>query len=110
MDRKYNDLIGDMIKASDNKDEFKGNGQPLPKNYMKKDVFQSFQEKAKDAGFLPPWLELQKEIAILVHAAKTEDDIELINTKIKKHNNICPAPMQKNLVSLINIEKAKKFW
>lgn len=110
MDREYNDPIGDMMKQSDRKEEFKGNGKPLAKGYLKQDVFQNFQEIAKDAGFLPPWLRLQKEIATLVHSAKTETDIEAINTKIKKHNTICPAPMQKHLITLNNLEKAKNIW
>lgn len=110
MDREYNDPIGDMMKESSQKKAFKGNGKPLPKDYLQQDVFQNFQKIAKDAGFLPPWLRLQKEIATLVHSAKTGLDIETINNKIKKHNTICPAPMQKHLISLKNIEKAKKNW
>lgn len=110
MDREYNDPIGDMLKESARKDEFKGNGKPLSKDYLQKDVFQNFQKIAKDAGFLPPWLRLQKEIAALVHRANTEADIEEINTKIKKHNTICPQPMQKYLISLEGLEKAKEKW
>ncbi|ASK64053.1 hypothetical protein CFK37_18770 [Virgibacillus phasianinus] len=109
-DREYRDFIGEMIEASGKKDEFKGNGKPLPKDYMKRDVFQNFQKTAKDAGFLPPWLKLQKEISLLVHAAETESDIEAINKKIRKHNGMCPAPMQKRLVTLNNLEKAKEIW
>lgn len=110
MDREYNDPIGDMLKESARKDASKGNGKPLSKDYLQQDVFQNFQRIAKDAGFLPPWLRLQKEIATLVHVAKTEDDLEVINTKIRKHNTICPPPMQKYLVSLGNLEKAKLNW
>lgn len=108
MDKEYNDFIGDMMKESGQ--DFKGNGKPLPKDYMEKDVFQNFQKIAKDAGFLPPWLRLQKEIAALVHSAKTGNDIEMVNTKIRKHNTICPPPMQKRLISLKNLEKAKRIW
>ena len=112
MDRKYNDLIGDILETSGEKDNYtgKGKGKPLPKRYMEMDLFQNFQEKAKEAGFLPPWLKLQKEIAMLIHAAKTERDIKLINDKIKKHNIICPPPMQKSLISLDNLEEAKRVW
>lgn len=112
MDRKYNDFIGDIIK--DNNYEYEkdlpGKGKPLPKDYMQKDTFQHFQKIAKDAGFLPPWLELQKEIRALIQSAKTEKDIEKINSKIKKHNRNCPSPMQKKLVSLSDLEEIKKNW
>jgi|SRR5690606_32913765 len=112
MDRKYNDLIGDILEGAGEKDNFnyKGKGKPLPKEYLEKDIFQNFQKIAKDAGFLPPWLELQKEISALVHSCKTEKDVSTINKKIKKYNSICPVQMQKYLISLDGIEKAKKVW
>lgn len=112
MDRKYNDLIGDILESSGEKDNYtgEGKGKPLSKNYQKRDVFQNFQEKAKDAGFLPPWLKLQKEIASSVHSAEKESDIKAINKKIKKYNSMCPMPMQKSPISLDNLEKAKKVW
>lgn len=111
MERQYRDIMGERIKESDT--DFKnlpGKGKPLPKDYLQKDTFQHFQKIAKDSGFLPPWLKLQKEIASLLHTAKTETDIEEINTKIKKYNRMCPNPMQKGLVSLSNLERVKKNW
>ncbi|MBU5466174.1 DUF1992 domain-containing protein [Virgibacillus sp. MSJ-26] len=112
MDRKYNDLIGDILENSGEKDNYtgKGKGKPLNKNYMERNILQNFQEKAKEAGFLPPWLKLQKEISSLVHLAETESDIETINQKIKKYNTMCPPPMQKSPVGLDNLEKAKNIW
>ncbi|GEN85917.1 DnaJ family domain-containing protein [Oceanobacillus sojae] len=112
MDRKYNDLIGDMIKENDYSYEknLPGKGKPLSKDYIQKDTFQHFQKIAKDAGYLPPWLKLQKEIGLLVQDAQTEGDIKKINKQIKKHNRICPAPLQKKFVSLANLEAAKKEW
>lgn len=112
MDEKYNDLIGDMLKKSnyDYEKDLPGKGKPLPKEYMKKDTFQHFQKIAKDAGYLPPWLKLQKEIEALLQEAKVDSDIEEINIKIKEHNRICPTQMQKNLVSLSNLEMMKKNW
>ncbi|WP_430786527.1 DnaJ family domain-containing protein [Virgibacillus flavescens] len=110
MDEEYYDPIGDMIKASEKEDKIKGKGKPLSKKYLKQDVFQNFQEIAKDAGFLPPWLRLQKEIAVLVHAAETESDIDAINIMIRKHNTICPTPLQKNLLSMANLDRAKEMW
>lgn len=112
MDRKYNDLIGDILEESGEKDNYTGagKGKPLPKRYMERDLLQNFQEKAKEAGFLPAWLELQKEIALLVHAAETKKDIKLINKKNKKYNTICPPPMQKSLISLDHLDRAKRVW
>ena len=112
MDRKYNDLIGDILEGSGEKDNFnyKGKGKPLSKEYLEKDTFQNFQKIAKDAGYLPPWLKLQKEISNLVHLCKTENDVEMINEKIRKYNSICPTQMQKYPISLNGIEKAKEIW
>lgn len=112
MDRKYNDLIGDILEASGEKDNYTGDGKgkPLPTDYLKKDLLQNFQEKAKEAGFIPSWLILQKEITGLVHAAETEQDISLINQKIKTYNTMCPTPMQKLPIHLGQLEKAKKAW
>ncbi|GAB3790931.1 DnaJ family domain-containing protein [Virgibacillus kimchii] len=112
MDRKHNDLIGDILDASGEKDNYnyKGKGKPLPKSYMQKDILQNFQEIAKDAGYVPPWLKLQKEISLLVHTAKNEKDIKVINKKIRKYNTMCPFSMQKRPVQLSELEQAKKVW
>jgi len=112
MNKKYNDLIGDILESSGEKDNFtgKGKGKPLPKNYMEKDILQNFQEKAKDAGFLPPWLTLQKEIISHLQTAENDYDIKSINKKIKKYNLICPTSMQKSLISRENLDKAKNHW
>lgn len=112
LDKQYNDLIGDMIKENNYSYEkdLPGRGKPLPKEHMQMDTFQHFQKIAKDAGYLPPWLQLQKEIGELIHCAKTEKDIGKINKKIKKYNRICPPLMQKSFVSLDSLEKAKNQW
>ncbi len=112
MDRKYNDLIGDMLKGNnyDYEKDLPGKGMPLPKEYTQKDTFQHFQKIAKDAGYLPPWLKLQKEIGVLLQKAKTESDIEEINIKIKEHNRICPTQMQKGPISMESLETVKKNW
>ncbi|MDX8362432.1 DUF1992 domain-containing protein [Cytobacillus sp. IB215316] len=94
MERKYNDLIGDILKEAGEKDNYKGKGKPISKEYLEMDTYQRFQKIAKDAGYLPPWLKLQKEISQLVHSCKTEQDVIVINEKISKHNTICPSPMQ----------------
>lgn len=110
MEKNYNDLIGDILEASGEKDNYEGKGKPLPKGYLEMDLFQNFQKKAADAGYLPPWLTLQKEISSLIATAISENDIKLINKKIKKYNTICPPSMQKSPVSLIGIEQAKEIW
>lgn len=112
MERKYNDLIGDILERTGEKDNYEGagKGKPLPKDYLSMDTFQHFQRIAKDAGYLPPWLKLQKEISQLVHSCQTETEAKEINRKIKKHNKICPPPMQKGFISLAGIEQAKQIW
>ncbi|RDW18754.1 DUF1992 domain-containing protein [Oceanobacillus arenosus] len=112
MDRKYNDLIGEILESSGEKDNFnlEGKGKPLPKGYIQRDVFQNFQKIAKDAGYLPPWLKLQKEIAALVIEAVTERDLKTINKKIKDYNSLCPPSMQKQPIRLDELEKARKIW
>ncbi|THE09505.1 DUF1992 domain-containing protein [Bacillus timonensis] len=110
MDRKYNDLIGDILASSGEKDNVKAKGKPISKDYLQMDTYQHFQKIAKESGYLPPWLKLQKEIAQLVHSCKTQQDVEEINEKIKRHNKICPSQMQKYLISLDDLEKAKRIW
>lgn len=110
MERKYNDLIGDILDASEEKDNYKGKGKPLPKAYLEMDTYQHFQKIARDAGYLPPWLQLQKEISQLVHSCKTDLDVRDINEKISKYNTMCPNPMQKNLICLNKLDKAKRIW
>ncbi|KMK77861.1 hypothetical protein AB990_03610 [Alkalihalobacillus pseudalcaliphilus] len=100
-----------MLKNSEQKGDLKGKGKPFAQDFMQRDVFQNFQEKAKDAGFLPEWLKLQKEISVLIYAAQTEEDIDKINEKIKKYNLQCPIPMQRTRVfGLEGLDKAKNTW
>jgi len=112
MEKEYNDLIGDILEASGEKDNFnlKGMGKPLPKDYVQRDVYQNFQKIAREAGYLPYWLKLQKEISELVSEAENEKHVRKINKKIKEYNMACPAPMQRQQISLDNLEKAKEAW
>ena len=109
MDRKYNDFIGDALANSDQTD-LPGKGKPLSKDYLQGDTFQHFQKIAKDAGFLPQWLKLQKDIAQQLENVKTEVDIREINEKIQKYNRLCPVSMQRHPVTLKNLAQAKKRW
>lgn len=110
MERKYNDLIGDILEASEEKDNYKGKGKPLSKAYLEMNTYQHFQKIARDAGYLPPWLQLQKEISQLVYSCKTDLDVRDINEKTSKYNTICPNPMQKSLISLNKLDEAKRIW
>lgn len=110
MARQYNDLIGDILEASGEKDNLKGKGKPLSKEYLQMDTFQHFQKIAKDAGHLPPWLTLQKEIFQLLDTCQSESDVDAVNEKIRTYNLSCPPPMQRGLVTLENVEKAKESW
>ncbi|MFS0751056.1 DnaJ family domain-containing protein [Oceanobacillus sp. 1P07AA] len=112
MDRKYNDLIGDILKESGEKDrkDLQGIGKPLPKDYVKRDVFQNFQKIAKDAGYLPYWLKLQKEIALQIHTITNEKELKKINKRIKEYNTVCPTSMQRSTITLEELAKAKKIW
>ncbi|MBP2239594.1 hypothetical protein J2Z40_000147 [Cytobacillus eiseniae] len=112
MEREYNDLIGDIMKQAGEKDnlQLKGMGKPLSKDYLQMDTFQHFQKIAKDAGYLPEWIKLQKEISQLVHSCSSEKDVEVINKRIKKYNKICPHQLQKAPISLEHLNKYKKVW
>jgi len=110
LERKHNDLIGDILAASGEKDNFEGKGKPLAKGYTKKNIYQNFQEKAKEAGFLPAWLRMQKEISSAIQDARSQEEIKEINEKIKKYNLNCPPSMQKSLISLERIDRARQIW
>lgn len=112
MDRRHNDLIGDILKETGEKDrkDLQGMGKPLPKDYVKRDVFQNFQKIAKDAGYLPYWLKLQKEISELIQSANTEKHVKKINKRIKEYNSACPSTMQRAYISFEELDKAKSIW
>lgn len=112
MERKYNDLIGEILERSGEKDNYQGKwkGKPIPKDYLSMNTFQHFQKIAKDSGFLPPWLKLQKEISALVQACTKEAEVKVINKKIKAYNKVCPLPMQKPTIQFERIEEAKREW
>ncbi|SES43000.1 DnaJ family domain-containing protein [Salipaludibacillus aurantiacus] len=111
MENNYNDLIGDIIKSSKSMDDIKGKGKPLSKEYLRKDTFQHFQKIAKEAGYLPEWLNLQKEIhheLTLIQPGK--QNMDKINNKIRKYNKLCPAPLQKPLVNEDNFKDECHRW
>ncbi|WHX98201.1 DUF1992 domain-containing protein [Neobacillus sp. DY30] len=98
-----------------------GFGKPLPKNLFSGDIYSNFLKTAKDAGYLPPFVALQKEIRNdmskllnAIEGGSTEEEInhliDEINVKVKKYNIECPSSMQKMLVSLEDIELHTKIW
>ncbi|ADU28528.1 DnaJ family domain-containing protein [Evansella cellulosilytica] len=110
MEEKYNDLIGDILERSGEKDNYEGKGKPLSKNYLKMDVYQNFQKIAKDAGYLPEWVKLQKEISTLISCCQGEEDVQVINEKIKKYNKICPTQLQRRQITMNTISEEKNNW
>lgn len=38
------------------------------------------------------------------------NDVEIINEKIKKYNRICPPKMQKMLINFNELDRAKRVW
>ncbi|MDP4147457.1 MAG: DUF1992 domain-containing protein [Bacillota bacterium] len=98
-----------------------GFGKPLPKNLLKGDIYSNFLNTAKEAGYLPTWISLQKEIRESIALtltlieqntieSKIVDSINEINEKIKKYNIQCPPNMQRGRISLESISKQYQFW
>lgn len=98
-----------------------GFGKPLPKNMFSGDIYSNFLNTARGAGYLPPFVALQKEIRQkmtvllnMIEAGSTEEEInsyiDEMNQKIKKYNMECPTSMQKILISLEDIELHAKIW
>ncbi|QKS70060.1 DUF1992 domain-containing protein [Paenalkalicoccus suaedae] len=109
MGEQYNDLIGDIIKKSGGLGDIKGKGEPLPKEYMERDTYQQFQKIARDQGFLPEWLQVQKLIYQKLVSANASD-LDSINALIRRYNKLCPAPMQKGLVDAGTLKTASAKW
>ncbi|MFP7298005.1 DnaJ family domain-containing protein [Neobacillus niacini] len=98
-----------------------GFGKPLPKNLSSGDIYDNFLKAAKEAGYLPPFVALQKEIRQqmdkllnMIETESKEEDINRLidemNNKIKKYNMECPKSMQKMLINLEDIEWHAKIW
>ena len=81
----------------------------------------NFLNIAKNAGYLPPWINLQKEIREKIALtlkmieqneieSKLKGSIGEINVKIAKYNDACPPNMQRGRISLENIANQYKLW
>ncbi len=101
-------------------DNLKGTGKPL--DVPDGDVLNSV---LKTANYLPPWLELQKQIRASmkdlleqmndnpteVSISQWEQQIEELNGQIKKYNRSVPNPLlQKGFVSAENIKVKYEQW
>lgn len=117
-------LIDQIIKDSKMDEEVKHNpgfGKPFPNRFFSGDVYSNFLNIAKEAGYLPPWINLQKEIkeeiALTLKMMKQnamesniKDAMDEINVKIAKYNEACPPSMQRGKISLENIADRYKIW
>lgn len=117
-DEKSNrDLMSSIYKDYEKNrgiEKLPGMGKPLPKSALHGDIFTSI---VKNAGYLPGWIKMQKDIKLriekLMKLKCNEQRIleaERINQEILKYNRACPAPLQKNLLSLDELEKHYKLW
>nr|WP_253944980.1 DUF1992 domain-containing protein [Paenibacillus sp. NEAU-GSW1] len=109
------EIVSDYEKRGDLK-ELPGFGKPL--KVAEGDPFQSI---LKNANYLPPWLELQKEICKTIEALidqmenmnKTdlEHKLDEINQEIKKYNLQVPSRyMQRIIITTENIAEQYQKW
>ncbi|WP_322924380.1 DUF1992 domain-containing protein [Paenibacillus campi] len=113
------DIFNDFV-ANGGMENVKGAGKPL--HVPDGDVLNSV---LKTANYLPPWLELQKQIrANMKHlieqldndaADVSKDDwaaqFDELNEQIKKYNRSVPSPLlQKGFVSANNISSKYEQW
>jgi hypothetical protein len=116
-DSDARDVMDSIYKDYEKNGGFKklpGMGKPLPKSALQGDIFTNI---VKNAGYLPGWIKMQKDIKLriekLMKLKCNEQRIleaERINQEILKYNLACPVPLQKNLLSLEEIEKQYKLW
>ncbi len=117
-------FIDQIVKDSKMDEEVRKNpgfGKPFPNSFFSGDLYSNFLNQAKNAGYLPPWINLQKEIREKValtlkmieqntDESKIKDLIDDINVKIAKYNEACPPNMQRGRISLENIADKYKYW
>ncbi|MFJ7726227.1 DnaJ family domain-containing protein [Neobacillus sp. NPDC097160] len=119
-DQSINQKSGDYNLDEEMKNH-PGFGKPLPSHLFSGDIYANFTKTAKEAGYLPPFVALQKEIreaiakVMKIKAADRQESevkgmIDEINKKIQKYNTTCPPMMQKGRVGFTNIENQIKNW
>jgi hypothetical protein len=118
---RMTDWVDSSISDFEKKGGFKdlpGHGKPLSTDYLKGDVFTGI---LKEANYLPPWAELQKQIRDSIgrlildieneENINADEEIDEINKKIRKYNQSCPSPlMQKGLLSAERIKQQYEKW
>ncbi|WP_191566142.1 DnaJ family domain-containing protein [Metabacillus idriensis] len=116
-DSDARDLMGSIYKDYEKNggyEKLPGMGKPLPKSALQGDIFTKI---VKNAGYVPAWIKMQKDIKLRIEKLMKLNNVEQriveaerINQEILKYNRACPAPLQKNLLSLDEIEKHYKLW
>ena len=115
------DQIAKEYSLDEDAKKLPGFGKPLPSHLFKGDMYSNFLNQAKNAGYLPPFVDLQKQIRAQLEVVKKlilenqkeselEKVIDEINAKIKKYNECCPPKMQRGKVTLAGIERACEIW
>ncbi|MEW9503321.1 DUF1992 domain-containing protein [Jeotgalibacillus marinus] len=116
MDQVYKDYEkNNDVKAN------AGFGKPLPKKMFSGDVHDNFVNTARNAGYLPEWIKLQKEIRTELGEVVTamnvgqpaeefKREIRDINKKIKKYNKACPPSMQRMMIELDDVKGQHEIW
>ena len=119
------DWMSQAYKDSGFEEDFKKNpwfGKPLPETSLSSgNVYDNFLKTAKDAGYLPLWIKMQKEIraglqetlklvGLKAKEAELIHSIESINEKIKRYNDICPPNMQRRKIEADRIREQYKHW
>jgi hypothetical protein len=118
------DLMDQIVSDSQLAGEIKKHsrfGKPIPSLLFSGDVYSNFLNTASAAGYLPPFVILQKEIRLEISKAITLKELEsaefeimnlidAINESILKYNSICPPKMKKGKIDFDNIENQYKIW
>ncbi|UHA72109.1 J-domain-containing protein [Paenibacillus sp. 481] len=118
--RSFNNHLDEIFNNYVDKgglDDLKGQGKPL--HVSEGSVLDSV---LKNANYLPPWLELQKEIRNTIAATIDKIDKEVerdriaiaideINVRIQLYNTKVPSSiLQKGLISFENIKTKYAMW
>ncbi|MFV8828488.1 DnaJ family domain-containing protein [Alkalihalobacterium sp. APHAB7] len=113
------DWFGDILKDNEKSGErLKGMGKPLSRETLEGNVL---DRTVKNAGYLPEWVSLQQEVRSRLitlipnlqnvdRQNEIDQEIDAINILVKKYNKICPAPMQKMLITQELAETQLKRW
>lgn len=119
--QKSADWMDQMVQGNvENEDIRHLFGKPLNLNEPQDFEYQ-MTKTLKNAGYLPPWVELQHEIRDRVGGlierlgVLTEDQIDAeineINLKIRKYNQSCPTPnLQKSPIFKDSIVQQYNKW